>query len=72
VFENTILGPTGAPYQASWASWASLPVRTGDPLLPLGGIPNSPALNRAIPEPGVLGLLVAALAACCAVARRRR
>ena len=62
-------GPTGAPYQASWAFMS---VRTGDPAFPLGGIPNSPALNGVIPEPGVLGLLVAALAAGGAVARRRR
>ena len=63
-------GPTGAPYQASWAF---LPVRTGDPDFPLtGGFPNSPTLrgNQA-PEPGALGLLGLGLAALVLVRRRR-
>ncbi len=60
---------TNAPYQASWAF---LPVRTGDPAFPLGGIPNSPLARGTIPEPGVLGLIAAALAAGGLVARRRR
>ena len=63
-------GPTGAPYQASWAF---MPVRTGDPDFPLtGGFPNSPSLrgNQA-PEPGALGLLGMGLAALVFIRRRR-
>jgi len=47
---------TAAPYQASWAF---LPVRTGDPAFPLGGIPNSPLAQgfQVVPEPGLLSLL---------------
>ena len=61
--------PTGAPYQASWAV---LPVRTGDPAFPLGGgFPNSPALrDLQIPEPGALVLVAIGLGAMAL--RRRR
>lgn len=65
-------GPTGAPYQASWAE---LPVRTGDPAFPLGGgIPASPkALGTTdIPEPGTLPLMVLGAISAFAVSRRRR
>lgn len=60
---------TNAPYQASWAF---LPVRTGDPAFPLGGIPDSPATRGTIPEPGALALVAAALAVGGTLARRRR
>ena len=62
---------TDAPYQASWAV---LPVRTGDPAFPLGGIPNSPrvqGLVQGVPEPGLLGLLGIGLVAAM-LGRRRR
>ena len=65
-------GPTGAPYQASWAQ---LPVRTGDPAFPLGGgIPASPmALGPSnVPEPGTLPLAVLGAISAFAVSRRRR
>ncbi len=64
-------GPTDAPYQASWTT---LPVRSGDPRFPLGGFPNSPAVNaiNATPEPSALALLAGALAAGAAAMRRRR
>jgi len=46
---------TAAPYQASWAN---LPVRSGDPSFPLGGIPASPnATGQNVPIPGILALL---------------
>ena len=62
---------TAAPYQASWAA---LPIRTGDPAFPLGGgFPNSPGAGgtTAVPEPGALGLLGAGLLALL-LGRRRR
>ncbi len=59
---------TAAPYQASWAF---LPVRTGDPAFPLGGVPNSPAVSG-VPEPGILGLLGIGLVAVVLGRRRRR
>jgi hypothetical protein len=64
-------GPTGAPYQASWAR---LPVRTGDPAFPLGGgVPASPmALGNNVPEPGTLPLAVLGAISAFAVTRRRR
>lgn len=52
---------TAAPYQASWAF---LPIRTGDPAFPLGGgsVPFSPTLQAAVvPEPGSIGLLATGL-----------
>ena len=58
---------TAAPYQASWAV---LPVRSGDPAFPLGGIPNSPRV-QGVPEPGLLGLLGIGLVAAM-LGRRRR
>jgi hypothetical protein len=60
---------TAAPYQASWAF---LPVQSGDPAYPLGGFPNSPTLNppTGVPEPGTLALI--ALAALALAARRPR
>jgi hypothetical protein len=61
--------PTGAPYQASWSF---LPVRTGDPAFPLGGIPNSPSITPlAVPEPSDLALLGAGLLVALAGRRRR-
>lgn len=60
-----------APYQASWAL---LPVRTGDPAFPLGAFPNSPALqggDRPLPEPAPL-LLLALAAGIAALTGRRR
>lgn len=36
---DAIYDETAAPYQASWAE---LPVQTGDPAFPLGGLPASP------------------------------
>jgi len=61
---------TAAPYQASWAN---LPVRSGDPAFPLGGIPASPlAIGiNAVPLPGVLMLLGGGLLAF-GVSRRFR
>lgn len=62
---------TAAPYQASWAV---LPVRSGDPAFPLGGIPNSPRVQgqvQGVPEPGLLGLLGIGLVAAM-LGRRRR
>lgn len=63
-----------APYQASWLF---LPVRTGDPLFPLGqnggGIPNSPSIQRAtIPEPATAALIGVGLLSVAAQRRRRR
>lgn len=64
-----------APYQASWAM---LPVRTGDPPFPLGanggGIPNSPSvrLPGQIPEPGTAALIGLGLLSAAAQRRRRR
>ena len=60
---------TDAPYQASWAS---LPVLTGDPAFPLGGIPASPLAlaTQVVPEPGLLGLLGIGLVAVM-LGRRR-
>ncbi|HNI51695.1 PEP-CTERM sorting domain-containing protein [Accumulibacter sp.] len=66
---DAAFAPTGAPYQASWAF---LPVRTGDPAFPLGGIPNSPSITpQAVPEPGLLALLGAGLLVAMASHRRR-
>jgi len=66
---DATFAPTGAPYQASWAF---LPVRTGDPAFPLGGIPNSPSITpQGTPEPGVLALLGAGLLVAMAGRRRR-
>lgn len=67
---DAVFDETDAPYQASWAF---LPVRSGDPAFPLGGIPNSPlaqGLQVAIPEPGLLSLLGIGLVA--AMLGRRR
>lgn len=66
---DAIFAATAAPYQASWAF---LPVRTGDPAFPLGGIPNSPGVRgQPAPEPGMLALLGAGMLASL-LARRRR
>lgn len=61
---------TAAPYQASWID---LPVRTGDPAFPLGGIPNSPSVSgvQTVPEPSLLGLLGIGFVAAM-LGRRRR
>lgn len=61
---------TDAPYQASWAF---LPVRSGDPALPFGGIPNSPLVQglQVVPEPGLISLLGIGLVVAM-LARRRR
>ena len=60
---------TAAPYQASWAV---LPVLSGDPAFPLGGIPNSPRVQvQGVPEPSLLGLLGIGLVAAM-LGRRRR
>lgn len=86
IFENESCGGFGfsspldaadAPYQASWLS---LPVRTGDPLYPLGdngsggGIPNSPSVQQraTIPEPATSALIGAGLLSVAALRRRRR
>ncbi|MCA9414103.1 MAG: PEP-CTERM sorting domain-containing protein [Candidatus Omnitrophica bacterium] len=45
---------TNAPYQASWFE---LPVQTGDPAFPLGGVPGSPMATQPVPEPASLTLL---------------
>jgi len=45
---------TDAPYQASWFE---LPVQTGDPAFPFGGVPGSPMATRIIPEPTSMALL---------------
>lgn len=47
-------GPTGAPYQASWDI---VPVQTGDPAYPQGGLPASPLAIASVPEPGAFSLL---------------
>lgn len=62
--------PTSAPYQASWAF---LPVRTGDPAFPLGAFPNSPAVqgNR-VDEPAVPALLLLAGVAAFGLRRSRK
>ena len=68
---DAVFDATAAPYQASWAF---LPIRTGDPAFPLiGGIPNSPLVQgiQAIPEPGMLGLLGVSLLALTLTRRRR-
>ena len=49
---------TDAPYQASW--W-ELPIQTGDPAFPLGGLPFSPTLQGNVPEPTSLLLLGSAV-----------
>lgn len=69
---SSTLEATDAPYQASWAR---LPVRTGDPLFPLGpagGIPNAPSLQATIPEPATAALIGVGLLSVAAQRRRRR
>lgn len=71
-----------SPYNAGdapcEASWLFLPVRTGDPLFPLGqnggGIPNSPSIQRqaTIPEPATSALIGAGPLSVAAMRRRRR
>ena len=61
---------TDAPYQASWAF---LPVRSGDPAFPLGGIPNSPLVGvSAVPEPETYAMMLAGLGLVGFAASRRR
>jgi hypothetical protein len=69
-FDSTY-GPTGAPYQSSWAF---LPLRTGDPAFPLtGGIPNSPMARgiNPVPVPAPIVLLGSALVSLLGFSRRR-
>ncbi len=65
---------TDSPYQASWVI---LPVQTGDPAFPLGGLPASPgALGQTgggvVPEPGTILLLMTGLLALAGVTRFTR
>lgn len=59
---------TNAPYQASWAN---LPVRSGDPAFPLGGLPASPNATAQTPAPGTLALALVGAAGVFAARRRR-
>ncbi len=63
-------GPTAAPYQASWDF---LPVQSGDPAFPFGGVPASPlALGNGVPEPATFLLFGSSLLGMAAYGRRRR
>lgn len=65
-------GPGSAPYQASWFQ---LPVRTGDPAFPFGGVPASPmARGPVVPLPtsAAIGLAGLGLGAVLRLLRRRR
>lgn len=71
---DAIFDETAAPYQASWAF---LPVRTGDPAFPLGGgLPASPltlgTTTGSVPEPSTLWLAGAGLLAGFAATRRKK
>ncbi len=62
--------PIAAPYQASWAE---LPIQTGDPGFPGGGTPSSPlATGSSIPEPGTLALLAGGLLGWSVASRKRK
>lgn len=54
------VGPTDAPYQASWVE---LPVNTGDPDNPGAGVPSNFFAATPIPEPSGLALMSLALLA---------
>lgn len=65
---DAVFDKTAAPYQASWML---LPVRSGDPAFPLGGVPASPlALGSAVPVPGTLALALLGVAGLFASHRR--
>ncbi len=61
---------TAAPYQASWFN---LPIQSGDPAFPLGGIPASPsAVGPTIPEPETLALMTFGLVGWSAARKKRK
>ena len=72
---TAVFDETAAPYQASWAL---LPIQSGDPAFPLGGLPASPNTlgitpPPTIPEPTTLSLLgLGLLGAAYSINRRRK
>lgn len=65
---DSIYPAVAAPYQASWAQ---LPIQSGDPAFPLAGQPNSPSVQVPEPESGIL-LATGLLALGGWYGRRRR
>lgn len=76
---DSVFAATDAPYQASWAE---LPVRSGDPAFPLGdggvpasplalGEPTQPPVSR-VPTPGTLPLVVLGVMGTLLLRLRRR